>query len=449
VNCEHFFFQKKISGTPVFSNELPFGSTHLRKLKPEDQPVNKTKFVLILMALTIRFLGAEAQTQWRGSNRDGIYTENKLLKEWPADGPKMLWSYEGLGTGQGSVVVSGGKVFVTGIPDTLNSEGYLFAFDEAGKLLWKKNYGKDWTGIFPGARSTPAVVDDLIYMEGSAGNLFCLRTKDGEQVWSVDFFKDFQADSVQFGFSESPLIDGDRIYLTPGGKENNVVALNRFTGQKIWSSRAYREKATYCSPILVNHNGHRLFVNLTSTSIIGLNAETGEMYWRIHQFQDNKIHANTPVYFDGKLIVSSASRKDSSGLVMLQLSPDGKKAEIAWRNKEFINLSGGYILKDDYFYGGAYLQSKWFCIDLKTGLTKYIAKDLGGGAVIYADGLFYCYAEKDGEMALAEGNPEQFLIISKFKVPLGTAQHWAHPVIANGKLYVRHNEALMVYNIQE
>jgi hypothetical protein len=172
------------------------------------------------------------------------------------------------------------------------------------------------------------------------------------------------------------------------------------------------------------------------------------MCWRIHQFQDNKIHANTPVYFDGKLLISSASRKDSSGLVLLQLSPDGKKAEIVWRNKEFINLMGGFILKDGFVYGGAYLQPKWFCIDTKTGLTKYISKELGGGPVIYADGLFYCYAEKDGEMALASGNPEQFGIISKFKVPFGTAQHWAHPVIADGKLYIRHNEALMVYDIK-
>ncbi len=192
-----------------------------------------------------------------------------------------------------------------------------------------------------------------------------------------------------------------------------------------------------------------MFANLTASSIIGLDATTGEMFWRIKQFQDNKIHANTPAYFDGKLLVSSASRKDSSGLVLLQLSPDGKKADILWRNKEFINLMGGFILKDGYLYGSAYLQPKWFCIDLTTGLTKYIAKELGGGPVIYADGHFYCYAEKDGEMALAEGTPEKFTILSKFKVPLGTAEHWAHPVIAGKKLYLRHNDALMVYDLKQ
>ena len=389
-----------------------------------------------------------AQSQWRGPNRDGVYPETNLLKAWPAEGPKMDWSFEGLGIGQGSAAVSKDRVFVTGIPDTLKSEGFLFSFDTKGKLLWKKSYGNDWTTIFPGARSTPIVVDDLIYVESGNGSIHCMKAQNGESVWSVDFFKDLQADSVQFGFSESVLIEGDRLYCTPGGKVNNMVALNRFTGKKIWSSPGYREPATYSSPILINHNGHRLLVNLTATSIIGLDADSGEMYWRIHQFQDNKIHANTPVYSDGKLLISSASRKDSSGLVLLQLSPDGKKAEIVWRNREFTNLMGAFILKDGFVYGGAYLQPKWFCIDMKTGLTKYIAKDLGGGPVIYADGHFYCYAEKDGEMALAEGTPDQFRIISKFKVPLGADQHWAHPVIADKKLYIRHNNALMVYDIK-
>jgi outer membrane protein assembly factor BamB len=404
---------------------------------------------IVLVTLVSGSFTAIAQSQWRGPNRDGIYSETNLLKTWPAEGPKLLWSYVGLGTGQGSVAVANERIYVTGIPDTLTSEGYLFSFNTNGKLLWKKSYGKDWVAVFPGARSTPTVVDDLLYLENGNGAVHCMKAKDGEAVWSVDFFKDFQCDSVQFGFSESLLISGDTLFCTPGGKTNNVVALNRFTGKKIWASPGYGEPATYSSPILFNHNGRRMFANLTASSIIGLDATTGEMFWRIKQFQDNKIHANTPAYFDGKLLVSSASRKDSSGLVLLQLSPDGKKADILWRNKEFINLMGGFILKDGYLYGSAYLQPKWFCIDLTTGLTKYIAKELGGGPVIYSDGHFYCYAEKDGEMALAEGTPEKFTILSKFKVPLGTAEHWAHPVIAGKKLYLRHNDALMVYDLKQ
>jgi outer membrane protein assembly factor BamB len=256
------------------------------------------------------------------------------------------------------------------------------------------------------------------------------------------------ADSVQFGYSESVLIDGDRLYCTPGGKTNNVVALNRFTGEKIWASPGYGEQATYSSPILFNHNGNPILVNLTASSIIGLDADTGEMFWRVHQFQDNKIHANTPIYHDGKVLVCSASRRDSSGLVLLQLSDDGKQADIVWRNKEIINLMGGVVLMDGYVYGSSYLQARWFCIDWQTGETKYIARELGGGNIIWADGLFYCYAEREGEIALVEGTPEEFRVISKFTVPLGTAEHWAHPVISNGMLLVRHGDAMMVYNVK-
>jgi outer membrane protein assembly factor BamB len=404
---------------------------------------------IVLVLFLAGFSTPKKISQWRGPNRDGIYPETNLLKQWPAEGPKLLWSFQQLGTGQGSVAVADNRIFVTGIPDTVKSEGFLFTFDTDGKLLWKKSYGKDWTGIYPGARSTPTIVDDLVYIENGNGKVQCLKTDNGDELWSVDFFKDFQADSVQFGFSESLLVDGDKLYCTPGGKTNNVVALNRFTGEKLWSSTGSGEKATYSSPIVVKQGQNELFVNLTASSIIGIDAKTGQTNWRLHQFQDNFIHANTPVYDDGKLLISSASRKDSSGLVMLQLSPDTKKTTIVWRNKEFISLSGGYILKDGFMYGGAYLQPKWYCIDLKTGQQRYIAKDLGGGPIIYADGLFYCYSEKDGEMALVNATPDKFQVISKFKIPIGTAQHWAHPVIADGKLYIRHNEALMVYDIRQ
>lgn len=387
-------------------------------------------------------------SQWRGPARDGIYPETGLLKEWPEDGPALLWSFKGLGAGHSSPVVADGYIYVTGIPDTLKSEGVLFKFDLAGNLIWQKSYGPDFSENFPGARSTPTVADDLIYIESGSGAVYCLQTSTGNTVWSVDFYNDLGADSVQFGYSESVLIHGDRLFCTPGGNTNNVVALNRFTGEKIWASAGYGEQATYSSPILFNHNGNPILVNLTASSIIGLDAETGEMFWRVHQFQDNKIHANTPIYHDGKVLVSSASRRDSSGLVLLQLSDDGREAEIVWRNKEIINLMGGVVLMDGYIYGSSYLQAQWFCIDWQTGETKYIARELGGGNIIWADGLFYCYAEREGEMALVEATPEEFRVISKFTVPLGTAEHWAHPVISNGMLLVRHGDALMGYKVK-
>lgn len=348
------------------------------------------------------------------------------------------------------MAVANNKVFVTGVKDTIESVGSLYTFDLTGNLLWKKEYGKDFALNFHGTRSTPVVVDNLIYIESGMGTIYCLNTDNGEEVWKIDFLKDLGVDSViQFGFSESVLIDGDNLICVPGGKENNVVALNRFTGKTVWSSPGNGEIATYNSPILVNHNGKKLVIAMTSHSIMGFDAATGEKFWRIEQTQGNRIHANTPVYADGKLLVATAGREKTSGIVMLQLSEDGKSVTEIWRNTKLMNLMGGMVKLGDHLYLSAYLKADWQVLDWNTGEMKTQNKKFGGGSVIYADGLFYCYGENDGEIALMEASPEQINVISKFKVPLGTDQHWARLVIENGLLFIRHGNALMAYKVSE
>ena len=409
------------------------------------------RFLFVFIIFAPIFAVGQQKTEisdWRGPNRDGIFPEKNLLKQWPENGPEMLWSFEGLGFGHSSVAVANNKVYITGIQDTTVSAGTIFTFDLNGKLLWKKNYGKDFSLNFHGTRSTPVIVDDLIYIESGMGAVYCLNAENGNEVWSVDFIKDLGVDSViQFGYAESVLIDGDKLICVPGGKENNVVALNRFTGKKIWNSKGFEEPATYNSPILVNQNGQRLVIAMSASSIMGIDAGSGEMYWRIQQTQQNLIHANTPLFYDGKIVVSSAGRDSTSGLVQLQLSENGKSAEVVWRNKKFINLMGGLVRIDTCIYGSAYLKNDWQVINWNTGEMLVQNKDLGGGSVIYADGNFYCYAENDGEVALIDASPEGLKIVGKFKVPLGTDQHWARLVIKNGVLYVRHGNALMVYKI--
>jgi outer membrane protein assembly factor BamB len=388
------------------------------------------------------------KSDWRGPNRDGIYLEENLMKQWPEEGPELLWSFEGLGFGHSSVAVANNKVYVTGIKDTVSSVGTLFTFSLNGELLWEKDYGKDFSLNFHGTRSTPVIVDTLIYIESGMGAIYCLNAESGKEVWSVDFSEDFGIDSViLFGYSESVLIDGNVLYCVPGSKVNNVVALNRMTGEKIWNSNGFEEPATYNSPILVNHNGQRLLVAMTASSILGIDADSGEMYWRVQQTQQNKIHANTPLYFDGKIVVSSAGRDSTSGLVQLKLAEDGKSAEVAWRNKKYINLMGGMVRIDTCLYGSAYLKNDWQVINWNTGEMLVQNKELGGGSIIYADGMFYCYAERDGEVALVKASPESFEVISKFSVPLGTKEHWARLVIDDGVMYVRHGDALMAYKI--
>ncbi|WP_340112451.1 PQQ-binding-like beta-propeller repeat protein [Maribellus mangrovi] len=408
---------------------------------------------IIISFFAILFLGACQQpkqqfSDWRGPNRDGIYNETDLLKEWPESGPEMLWSFEGLGYGHSSVAAVNNKIFVTGVKDTLESMGTLFAFDANGELLYERDYGKDFSLLYHGTRSTPVVSDDIIYIESGMGAVYALDANSGEEIWSKDFQVDFDEDSViQFGHSESVLLDGDRLICVAGGKEFNVVALNRFTGELLWSCEGEGEIATYNSPILVDHNGQKLVIAMTSNSIMGIDADTGEKYWRVEQTQGNKIHANTPVYVDGKILMVSAGREKTSGMVQLQLSDDGKSVEEMWRNNRYMNLMGGVVKVDSCFYGSSYLKNDWRVMSWKTGETLTQNKDFGGGAVIYADNMFYCYAERDGEIALAKATPESFEIVSKFEVPLGTKEHWAHPVINNGILYVRHGDALMAYDV--
>ena len=410
-------------------------------------------FILSLLSLILIYSCNSPSgdySDWRGPERDGIYQETGLLKQWPSDGPKLLWSYEELGYGHTAVAAAGDRIYVTGIKDSAQSMGSLFVFDTEGNLLWEKPYGKDFTNNFIGTRSTAVLVENLLYIESGAGAVYCLQSEDGEQVWSKDFIQDFGADSViQFGYSESPLIDGDHLICVPGGKENNVVALDRFTGETVWSSPGNGEQATYNSPILIEVGELRLVIAMSAASIIGIDADTGEMYWQIKQTQQNKIHANTPLYHNGRILVSSADPTSTSGLVQLELLEGGKKAAPVWRDRRFRNLLGGLVRIDSCIYGSTAFGSDWRVISWNTGDTLVRNRELGGGSIIYADGLFYCYTEREGEVALVDASPEKFEVISKFKVPLGSREHWARPVIHQGVLYIRHGEALMAYDIKD
>lgn len=399
--------------------------------------------IFFLLSVFPEYLSGQI-LQWRGPNRNGIYSETGLLKKWPEKGPEMLWSYEGLGAGHGSAGIGRDKIFILGMPE---KTGFLYAFDFSGKLLWKRNYGLEWFENYTGPRSTPVIIGNRVYFESGQGIVLCYNANSGDKLWSVDILKKFGADNITWGMAESLLASGDLLYCTPGGKENNIVALNRFTGETIWTSPGNRQPAAYCSPVLVQHNKTSLIVTMTAESIVGIDALTGQVYWQVPQFQGNKIHANTPVYHRGVIYCSSENAKTNAGLVALRLSNDGKSVTPIWRNETFKNLMGGIILNDGYIYGSIYRRSLWCCLNASDGSILYSSDKLGDGCIIMADGLFYCYSEK-GEMALVSATPSSFDVISKFQVTMGTEQHWSHPVIYQGRLYLRHGNALMVYKLK-
>ena len=401
-------------------------------------------FVVLIVISCSGQIGNESQ--WRGPNREGIYYETGLLESWPKDGPELIWSFEGLGAGHSSPGIGNDRIFINGMPDTV---GVLYSFDLSGNLLWKKEYGEEWHVNYTGTRSTPLIVDKVVYLISGMGAVYCFSSENGDVIWSVDLIEKFGGKNIQWGMAESVLIDGDNLICTPGGEVHNVVALNRHTGETVWTSKGFAEPSAYCSPVLIEHNNTRLIVTMTATSVIGIDADDGEFYWRVEQLQTNKIHANSPVYDNGIIYCSSASSRDgNSGLLALKLANDGKSVKQFFRNEEFKNLMGGIVILDGTIYGSEYRKRNWFAINAQTGDEKLISSDFGGGVIVYAEGLFYGYSE-EGEIALIKMNPDSFDIISKFKVPLGTDQHWAHPVIYNKTMYIRHGNALMAYKVEE
>jgi len=410
----------------------------------------RTKLLLLFIFGSILLLFEQCRkdditlytVEWR-YDRTGIYaSETGLLKSWPADGPELLWHYDGLGYGYSSAGISADKLYITGM---LDEKGYLFVFDLNGKLLHKLMYSDEWTANYIGTRATPVINDGKIYLMSGVGDLICLDEKKLNVVWKRNILVDFESNNISWGINESPLIIGEKIIVTPGGKEHNVVALNKNSGELIWSSPGVGDLSAYCSPLYIGEQETPLIVTITANNMIGLEASTGNVLWSFESKNRNQIHSNTPVYANNMVLFSSVDK----GCTMLRLSDGGRKAEIAWELPEWDNMMGGIVKVGDYLYGSGsgYKERVWFCVEWETGEIKYKEGALGMGVTIVADGMMYCYTDK-GEMALVRPIPEKFDVVSQFPVTLGTEQHWAHPVIYQGVLYVRHGDSLMAYKIR-
>jgi outer membrane protein assembly factor BamB len=395
-----------------------------------------------MMIISLNLLFAQEQAQWRGPNRDGIYPETGLMRIWPEDGPKLLWHFDDLGPGHSSAAIAGDKIYTAGV---INNIGHIFCFSMDGKLLWKIPYGEEWMESWPGVRSTPLVSDGKIYMLSGFGKLFCRKASDGAFVWTVDLLKDFDGVNIKWGYTENLVIEGNKIFCTVGGAVHNVVALDKNTGKLIWTCKGKGEASAYCSPAIFKLSGRNLLVTQTENHILGIDAGTGSLLWSHEQTNKYSVHANTPLYHDGMMFLSSGY---GTGGVMLQLSPDGSSVKEVWRNAAMDNRMGGYVLLNGKLYGSDDSNKAWYCLDWKTGKTLGSGQPTGRGTIISADGMLYCYSDK-GEMALVLPTNDGLTKVSAFKIPYGSDQHWAHPVIAGGKMYVRHGNSLMVFQLKK
>ncbi len=407
----------------------------------------KRKIATLMFLLSISLVVFSQEIyQWRGIARDGIYHEKNLLKSWPANGPELLWFSEIIGDGYGAPSVTKDMLFINGEMDSIS---HVFAFDLSGKLLWKTPNGKEFTGNgfsnkFPGSRSTPTIYDDLVYACSGNGRIACYEKLTGKEKWATDMLANFKGIMPKFGYSESLFVDEQNVYCFPGGVDNNIAALDRFTGKSKWTSKALGDTASYTSPLLIKLPPRNILVTFSNYYLMGLDANTGELLWN-HK-QENvtyKQQCNTPIFDKGFIYYVAG---DGNGAVKLELSADGKSIKEVWRNANVENNFNGFVKINDNIISSDRTQ-KLKCLNANTGVVSDTLK-VGRGVLISSDNMLYCYSD-NGDMNLIKLTGTKMEIVSKFKIDKGTKEHFAHPVINNGVLYIRHGKVLMAYGIKE
>lgn len=385
--------------------------------------------------------------EWRGPNRSGIYNETELFDEWPENGPELLWVSEGIGKGFGAPSILGDKIFVNGEEDSLS---FLFAFDLQGKLLWKSPNGKEFMGegfssTYPGARSTPTVVNDLVYASSGMGRIACYETFTGAEKWAVDLQKDLGGTNNYFGYSESVIVDEGKVFCFPGGTQANMAALDRFTGEIVWTSEAMKDTFSYCSPIIIDLPERKVLLSHSRHSLFTIDVNTGEALasYNLAGYEYDGEHCNSPVYIDG-FVYFIVNDEQGSGAVKLELSPDGKSIKEIWSNTKIRNNFNGYVKVEGNLF--TTIKGNWLkALDDADGAVSDSVK-VATGSLIYADNKFICYG-MTGEINLVNYAQKKLEVTGTFKVDQGTGHHFSHPVLDNGIMYIRHGNALLAYKV--
>jgi outer membrane protein assembly factor BamB len=409
------------------------------------------KFIIVSAVTIVYLLLAENPQiyEWRGKGRTGIYPDKDLLKEWPEGGPAEILRIENIGNGFVSPVFTADRFYLSGEIDSMT---VLFCFDLKGDKKWQTALGREWTKTLMGSRSAPTIAGDLLYIGNGLGNLYCVRCKDGKVLWTKDAAKDFGALLPLHGHSAAPLIDGDKIFWMAGGRELNMVALNRFSGKILWSNKGFGEVEAYNSPVLISLPARKIVVTFSMYHLMGFDAADGKLLWSHEQDSyppekrgpgQGDTHANSVLYEDGAIYYEAG---DGNCGVKLRLSADGSSITQLWRNKGFDGYMGGIVKLGNYIYGCATARPLLLSLNTDTGIIADSLR-IGSGAVIAADNMLYYYTQK-GEMDLISVDEGKMTRISTFRIKEGTMQHFSHPVINNGILYQRHGKVLLAYDIK-
>ncbi len=418
-----------------------------------------SRYRAVLILLWTVFLCGADWPQWRGPNRDGRSPETGLADRWPEGGPRLVQVLRGAGGGFASVAI---------VDDTLYTQGYfgdnecVVAFDLAtGRKRWQRPVGRTIQVGYPGARSTPTVDGDRLYVETVEGGIACLDRSTGRVIWRRDMVREFGGWRPNWGYAESPLVDGDAVIVTPGGARATIVKLNKHTGRVIWqcairSSRQQGgrrglggrgERAAYASVVISNAGGRKQYVQFLDSAVVGVDAATGRLLWRYAAPANRTANIATPIV-QGDFVFATSAYNTGGGLVRLR--PAGRRrvmAEEVYFTRRMQNHHGGVVLHDGYIYGCS--GSIWTCIEFATGKLRWRDRGIGKGSIVYADGKLVLFSER-GRVALVEASPEGYRELGRFELP-ERSEHptWPHPVIANGRLYLRDWNNIFVYAVAE
>ncbi len=411
----------------------------------------KTTITIFILFFACWSLNAQV-TQWRGPNRDGVFNETSLLKEWPENGPEQILEVENVGKGWSSPIYTDGMIYITGMIDTLD---YLSAVDMQGNIKYQVPYGRSWTQSYPDTRCSPVIDGNRIYVQSGTGRLVCIDRETGKENWAVDVDKEYECEYHVWGNSETPLIVDDMVICSPGGNKTSIVALNKITGKPVWQSKSLGGARAYASATIYQYKDFKYILAVIGKDLIALVPETGEIAWYYTYFdpqkwewQDNGlIWTNTPLFKDDEIFLSMGYDYDA---VMLKMSADGKSVSEKFVNKTLDNHHGGLVLYNGHVFGSDWINNNtgnWTCMDWDTGEISYDEKWVSKGSLVMADNLLYAYNER-GNVGLFQPTTDGWHPISEFKITKGAGPHWAHPFIADGKLFMRHGDVLLVYNIK-
>jgi outer membrane protein assembly factor BamB len=381
--------------------------------------------------------------QWRGPDRSGLSTESGLMKQWPPPGPPLVWSTSNLGAGYGSISVSGERIFVQGMKGKDSAVSSLNRAD--GKLVWSKVLGPAVSNEQgPGPRGTPTIDADRVYVLTENGDLACLRVQDGPMLWQRNILRDFGARNISWLISESPLIDGNNVIVTPGGRNAGMVALDKMTGKTIWVSKELSDEAGYASVIVGDVQGVRTLMTLTAEAGVGVRALDGKLMWRYEPVANGTANVATPIFSDNKVFYTSDY--GTGGALLGLMAQSGQvKAQQIYATRELQNHHGGVVLVNGNLYG--FNNSILTSLEFATGKVMWRDRSVGKGSLTYADGNLYILGE-DNVVGLAEATPTGYRERGRFRIADQGLPSWAHPVVSGGRLYIRNQGTLTAYDIR-